>query len=147
MAQVMTRMHLTFLGEPGTHASTRNTFKIVAMLYAAYTIYGVALEIASPTPDDDDDPPVNPVVALMKAGGTVAFTIYSIYALMKTREFVRIKYSISEGRFGAFEDLLYSIFCSCCTVAQMARHTGEYETYKGTCLSQNGLPEDAPLNV
>lgn len=147
MAQVMTRMRLTFLGEPGSIESTKNTFTIVATLFASYTIYSIALEIAAPTPQSADDPKIDPIVSFLKAIGGVFFTLYVIYALMKTRQFVRNKYSIPEGRLGACEDLICSVACSCCTIAQMARHTGEYEKYSGKCFSTKGLPESAPLNV
>jgi len=147
MAQVMTRMRLTFLGEPGSIESTKNTFKIVAILFASYTIYSIAMEVAAPTPQNADDPKVDPIVSFLKAIGGVFFTLYVIYALMKTRQFVRSKHSIPEGRLGACEDLICSIACSCCAVAQMARHTGEYEKYSGKCFSARGLPETAPMNV
>lgn len=146
MAQVMTRMNLTFLGEPGRRDNTRDTFKIVCALFLSYTIYSIALEIAAPTPDDEYDY-TNPIVSLLKALGTVTFTFYAIYALMRTRESVRTKHSIPVGKCGAWEDLCLSTWCSCCTVAQMLRHTGEYEVYKGVCLSERGLPQDSPLNV
>ena len=147
MAQVMTRMNLTFLGSPGSREVAKSTFKIVAVLFFSYTIYSIALEIAAPTPDTDDDIPVNPLVAFLKTAGSLIFTLYSIYALMKTREFVRSKYSIPEQRLGICEDCLLSACCSCCTVAQMARHTGEYEKYNAVCFSTRGLADDAPVNV
>ena len=147
MAQVMTRMSLTFLGEPGSRDSTKMTFKIVAVLFVSYTVYSIALELAAPTPVDDDDTPVNPIISLLKSIGAIAFTLYALYAMMKTREFVRQKHSIPEGKLGACEDFMCSMFCSCCAVAQMARHTGEYETHKGVCCSTRGLEESAPLNV
>lgn len=146
MAQVMTRMNLTFLGEPGRRDNTRESFKIVCALFVSYTVYSMALEIASPTPDDDGDDS-NPVIYMLKAFGTVAFTFYAIYALMRTRESVRTKHSIPPGKCGPWEDLCLSVWCSCCAVAQMLRHTGEYEIYKGACFSDRGLPDDAPLNV
>lgn len=145
MAQIMTRMNLTFLGEPGRRDTTRDTFKIVCALFLSYTIYSIALEIATPSVGVNEA--TNPIISLLKAFGTVAFTFYAIYALMRTRESVRTKHSIPVGRFGAWEDLCASIWCSCCAVSQMARHTGEYEVYKGVCFSDRGLEEGAPPNV
>lgn len=142
MAQVMTRMKLTYLGEPGSRSSTMSTFKIVALLFICYTIYSIALEIAAPS-----DEPTTPLISTLKALGGICFSLYALYAMMKTREFVREKHSIPEGRLGVCEDLLCSLCCSCCAVSQMARHTGEYERYNGACCSARGLTEAAPLNV
>ena len=36
-------------------------------------------------------------------------------------------------------------WCSCCTVAQMARHTADYETYAARCCSDTGLPPNVQL--
>lgn len=75
------------------------------------------------------------------------FTIWSIYALMKTRENVRAKYSIPEEKCQGCEDLCCSVFCSCCVVAQLARHTGDYETYKGSACSETGHAAHTPSIV
>lgn len=147
MGQIMTRLNLTYLGEPGRRDTTKDTFKIVCALFFSYTIYSIALEIAAPAPDKYNGAPSIPMIALLKALGAVTFTFYSVYALMRTRESIRIKYSIPNGKVGACEDLCVSIWCSCCAVAQMARHTGEYEINEGVCLSDRGLPRDAPFNV
>ncbi len=77
----------------------------------------------------------------------VLFTIYSIYALMKLRENVRDKYSIPEQQCQGMEDLCCSMWCSCCVIGQIARHTGEYETYKGKFCSENGLAPNTPSIV
>jgi hypothetical protein len=37
--------------------------------------------------------------------------------------------------------------CTCCTVAQMARHTGEYEAYPHVFFSTSGHPPGTPLTV
>mmetsp|Transcript_10577 Transcript_10577/g.13042 ORF Transcript_10577/g.13042 Transcript_10577/m.13042 type:complete len:268 (+) Transcript_10577:111-914(+) len=144
MAQVMKRMHLTWLGAPGTEISTKNTYKIVLALVISYMVYEMALEIAAPSPTFDGDPTVPPVIALLKSLGTIFFTIYAIYSLMKTRQSVRERYSIPETRLHGCEDLACSCFCSCCVAAQMMRHTGEYETYQSRCCTETGLPQDAP---
>jgi hypothetical protein len=38
-------------------------------------------------------------------------------------------------------------WCNCCTVAQMARHTGDYEAHGARCCSETGLPPSASNDV
>mmetsp|Transcript_25016 Transcript_25016/g.30764 ORF Transcript_25016/g.30764 Transcript_25016/m.30764 type:complete len:262 (+) Transcript_25016:132-917(+) len=151
MAQVMKRMKLTWTGEPGEDHSTANTFKIVMTIVVAYCIYSVALDLVSPSllnPDAfDDDMESSPEIALAKIIGSLLFTFYSIYSLCRTRQSVREKFHIPEENCCGCEDLCCSLFCSCCTAAQMARHTGEYETYPGMCCTETGLPSNAPVVV
>jgi hypothetical protein len=39
------------------------------------------------------------------------------------------------------------LWCSCCTVAQVARHTGNYEDYPASCFTETGLSPGAPFGV
>jgi len=149
MAQVMKRMKLTWLGEPGEDHSTSNTFKIVMTIVVAYFIYSVSLDAVSPSllnPDADEEEQ-SPAIAAAKLIGSLLFVTYSIYSLCKTRQSVREKFHIPEEHCCGCEDLCCSLFCSCCTAAQMARHTGEYETYPGMCCTETGLPSNAPAVV
>ena len=144
MAQIMTRMSLTWLGQPGQRISTNDTFKVVVLLIAAYTIYDGALSIASL---DYTAETIPDHITVMKSVGGFFFSWWSIYSLCKTRQSVRRQYSIPEERCVGCEDLCCTLFCTCCTVSQMARHTGEYETYPGVCCSRTGHPEGTPLTV
>lgn len=144
MAQIMTRMSLTWLGEPGQKVATQNTFKVVVLLFASYMMYSTSLEIASL----DYTPTTVPIdILVLKVVGSVLFGVWSLYSLCKTRHSVRMQYQIPEERCVGCEDLCCSFFCTCCTLAQMARHTGEYETYPGVCCSTTGHPPGTPLTV
>jgi Cys-rich protein (TIGR01571 family) len=148
MAQIMTRMSLTWLGAPGQRVSTKDTFKVVVMLVVAYFIFSVSLEVASPGFDAEISVPI----AVMKNLGALFFFWWSVYSLIKTRQSVRRQYSIPEERCIGCEDLCCTLWCGCCTVSQMARHTGEYENYPApcystTCCSSTGHPKGAPLTV
>lgn len=144
LAQIMTRMSLTWLGEPGPGVSTKNTFAVVVALFVAYTVFANALELASLefTPDT-----LPVAISVLKAVGGFFFAVWSVYAVCKTRQSVRDQYSIPEERCGGCEDLCCSVFCTCCTLSQMARHTGEYETYRGVCCTSTGHPAGTPLTV
>ena len=144
MAQVMTRMHLTWLGEPGPRTATQNTFKVVVMLLMSYWVYSMALEVAS-LPYRQNPAPL--YITIMKLVGSLLWIAWTSYAMCRTRQSIREQYSIPEQRCSGCEDFCCSFFCTCCTLAQMARHTGEYETYEGKCCSSTGLPVDAPFTV
>lgn len=146
MAQVMQRLRLNWLGEYAPDAATKNTFRVVLTLVLCYTVFTVSLELIESYNGYYNIPAWVPVVRFV---GGVAFTIYSVYSLMKTRESVRAKYSIPEGGKcpAGMEDLCCSMWCSCCVASQMARHTGEYETYKGTCCSDTGMAAHSPSIV
>mmetsp|Transcript_8209 Transcript_8209/g.20306 ORF Transcript_8209/g.20306 Transcript_8209/m.20306 type:complete len:253 (+) Transcript_8209:280-1038(+) len=144
MAQIMTRLSLTWLGVPGHRITTQDTFKVVVLLVGAYAIYDTALEIASLDYTEDTMPPY---ITIMKSVGGSLFSLWSLYSLCKTRQSVRRQYSIPEERCVGCEDLCCSLWCTCCTISQMARHTGEYETYPGVCCSSSGHPKGTPLTV
>ena len=157
MAQIMSRMSLTWLGEPGERARTKDTFKVVVMLYVAYMIFSNAMELASQsyyTIDQDTglvntmDVPAYNWLMRMRMIGIVLFSIWSLYSLCKTRQSVRRQYSIPEEQYRGCEDCCCATFCSCCCIlGQMARHTGEYENYPGVCCSSTGHHEGAPMTV
>lgn len=144
MAQIMTRMSLTWLGEPGQKVSTQSTFKVVVLLLASYIMLSTSLEIASL----DYTPATTPTfIVVLKFVGSILFGTWSTYSLCRTRQNVRRQYSIPEQHCQGCEDLCCSLFCTCCTVSQMARHTGEYETYPGVCCSTTGHPKGTPFTV
>mmetsp|Transcript_22604 Transcript_22604/g.33186 ORF Transcript_22604/g.33186 Transcript_22604/m.33186 type:complete len:249 (+) Transcript_22604:100-846(+) len=144
MAQVMKRFQLTWIGEPAPSSAAKSTFLIVVALVFSYSIYAVSLEIAQM----GYDPAYVPLaIPLMKALGSILFTLWSVYSLCKTRENIRLRYSIPEERCIGCEDLCCSLWCSCCTTAQLLRHTGEYEKYRGKLFTQDGLEAGAPEAV
>lgn len=144
MAQVMQRMQLTWLGEPGPISSTRNSFKIVLTVVVVYCFYSSALGM-----------PILPHSNILTAvwfphfrfWGGLLFAFWFLYALCKTRENVRFRYSIEEEHCLGCEDCCCALACTCCTVSQLARHTGDYETYPSVCCSETGHPPGAPLTV
>jgi Cys-rich protein (TIGR01571 family) len=144
MAQIMTRMQLTWLGEPGARVATKNTFLVVIILLVSYAVYSTSLEIAS---IDYSAGTIPPVIVVLKSIGSFLFGVWSLYSLCRTRQSVRAQYSIPEERCAGYEDCLCAFFCTCCTLAQMSRHTGEYETYPAVCCTKTGHPPGTPLTV
>lgn len=37
-----------------------------------------------------------------------------------------------------------AFWCTCCTIAQISRHTADYEHYPAFCCTESGLAENAP---
>lgn len=144
MGQVVSRMQLTWLGEPGTLYSTRKSFTVIVALVCSYMIYSTALELASMPYAVGQGPAILP---LLKFFGMFMFSVWSLYALCRTRENVRARYQIPEEYCKGCEDICCSIFCSCCAAAQLLRHTGEYEMHPGTCCTKTGHPPGTPLVV
>lgn len=72
----------------------------------------------------------------------VGMICYVIYATANVRAELRKKYMIPASRCYDAEDLLYSGFCTPCTISQMTRHTTSYDEYQASCCSKNGLVTD-----
>mmetsp|Transcript_7632 Transcript_7632/g.10402 ORF Transcript_7632/g.10402 Transcript_7632/m.10402 type:complete len:253 (-) Transcript_7632:391-1149(-) len=141
MGQVMKRLQLTWLGDPAPTSSAKSTFWICVALVFSYSIYATSLEFSERAYDRDNLPILIP---LLKTLGAILFTVWSVVALCRTRENIRMRYSIPEERCIGCEDLCCSLWCSCCTVAQLLRHTGEYETYRSKLFTEDGLEASAP---
>ena len=74
----------------------------------------------------------------------ITFGMFVVAIATRTRKHVRSKYGI---RGTGLEDFCCSLWCSSCTIAQMARHTADYDNYPGLCCSETGLPTHAPAIV
>lgn len=146
MAQAMTRLQVTWLGEPGPLDRTRQTFSVVLLLVVALFVYSVALELAA-LPYSSIDIAAPDWIFYLRFVGNLLFTLWAVIALCRTRATTRARYQIPEAHCRGCEDLCCSFWCSCCVTAQILRHTGEYENYAGTCCSMTGHPPGTPLVV
>ena len=67
--------------------------------------------------------------------------LFVIFLLIKTRMFIRHRDQIFDETW--VTDVLYSIFCTPCTLSQMASHTVDYDETQAKCCSKTGLsPSD-----
>jgi Cys-rich protein (TIGR01571 family) len=144
MAQVISRMQLTWLGQPGPSGNTRPAFTVIVMLVAAFFVYSIALDLAALPYNINTTPSY---MAILRLSGNFLFTFWSIYALCRTRQSVRARYQIPEQTCQGCEDVCCAVWCGCCATSQMLRHTGEYETYPGVYFSPTGHPPGVPLVV
>lgn len=76
MAQIMTRMSLTWLGEPGQRVATRNTFKVVLILVVSYLIYCASLVVGTISYSAEELPIF---IIVLKTVGGFLFGLWSLY--------------------------------------------------------------------
>ena len=153
MAQVATRMKLNWLGSPAEGDLWRNTFKIVVSIVVLYYVISGILGPFKPDYEYDEKtgemvqvgpdaplwvPIINNIVGM-------SFGVYSLIVMIKVRRSVRQRYEIeAETCCGDTEDCCCVFFCNCCTVAQMARHTADYDQRRALCCTNTGMPDPPP---
>jgi Cys-rich protein (TIGR01571 family) len=77
----------------------------------------------------------------------IAFGVFGVFVVARTRGRIRSRYGIPERRCIGCEDCCRAFWCACCTVSQMARHTADYENYAALCCGETGLSPNAPSIV
>lgn len=176
IAQVMTRMKLDVLGRPTTtQRAPVLTFRVIlgivlTEVFLSQVVRPIAFVMTHNYIASMMDP--NVVVAVPKEGMEglanfldtffllirIALALFTLYLVIVTRAYVRNKYGISNkycngnessNRSGgvSFEDCCCSFWCCCCTTGQLARHTMDYDTYRGVCCSDTGVPDYVPSVV
>mmetsp|Transcript_1627 Transcript_1627/g.2152 ORF Transcript_1627/g.2152 Transcript_1627/m.2152 type:complete len:263 (+) Transcript_1627:123-911(+) len=146
MAQVLTRLKMNMFGKPSPEA-WRFTFKRIFILVFSYWILASFLRPPPPTFELDDEgttiavpPDVPPWQGIAYYIISTAFGIYTLLVLMRTRAAVRARFQIPEQQCHGMEDCCCALWCGCCTVAQLARQTGDYENTSAICCTETGLP-------
>ena len=66
---------------------------------------------------------------------------FAVFVAQSTRSSIREKFMIREERCYDLEDVMCASTCLPCTVAQMSRHTANYDDYEAVCCSKTGLPD------
>ena len=139
----------------------RNTFFIIVVIWIATIIARmVAAAILGPMLAEDIEKQKNSssefvtwttihyiLLQTIYCSINVAFGIFIIIVMMRARYYIRQRSQIPERQCYGCEDLCCSIFCSCCTLTQMARHTADYDLYRAVYCSDTGMPCNAPLVI
>jgi Cys-rich protein (TIGR01571 family) len=129
MAQIITRMKLTWNGREGPPEETSLSFnRIVLSLVFTMGVFWV------------------PVM------GSICMIAYYlaviVYIGSHVRAYMRLRYKIPSTlptRCGdRVDDVCMMLFCGCCSTIQMARHTHDDKEYPGFACTTNGLEFDAP---
>lgn len=139
LGQVNNRLKLTWLGNEGTIAQTVTTFRIFLLISLVHFVVTILVSL----------PDVNAYIYARSIFNFLDFLfwLFAAFLIIKTRNHIRSKYSIPEQNCRGCEDICCAFWCSCCTVAQMSRHTADYETYTGLCCSETGQGRHAPSIV
>jgi len=154
----MHRLKLTWLGNEGTIAKTTATFRICLSITLVYILidnivkflaFRTLFKIIINENEYGDTVDIDSFYALVNWHRSLSFFfgIFIITLVAKLRNRIRSKYGIPEEQCAGCEDCCCSFWCNCCTVAQMARHTADYDTYAGLCCSETGMPPHAPSIV
>ena len=150
LGQVMTRLKLTWSAqEGGNPAQTSSTFRIIAFLWITWLSLRILpnyFTVASTDEYGELNMTGGFVILFLSLLG-MAISIFFFIITCKTRRHIREKYQIPEQQCHGCEDCCCTYWCSCCTVAQMARHTGDYANHGARWCSETGLPPNAPSIV
>jgi Cys-rich protein (TIGR01571 family) len=149
LGQVMTRLHLDWLGSSMTIPSSCSTFKILVVSCFLWLAMDNGLSIITETYTytqlDEDLYTTTPVpywaVVLngIRRSITYAYGLYLLIVMIRARSYLRSKYAIPEQYCTGCEDCCCSFWCHCCVVAQMARHLNDYEHNEASCCTDTGL--------
>jgi len=149
LAQVMTRLRLTWQGAPGV--DYKKTFKIVVIAYIfTMVVYSVLEAVEKSIYGEDEiealengvkyEPPMTYyVLSRISSAVYFLFWIFMLYIIINTRRHIRRRSNIPEKHCSGCEDCCCALFCSFCTVTQMARHTVDYNFQNASCCSETGL--------
>uniref|UniRef100_A0A7S3Q0T5 Uncharacterized protein n=1 Tax=Chaetoceros debilis TaxID=122233 RepID=A0A7S3Q0T5_9STRA len=66
-----------------------------------------------------------------------------LFKTIRTRRQIRKYFDIEDGSCNnSSGDLVVGLFCTCCTISQMNRHSSDFNTYREQPLSSTGLPQN-----
>uniref|UniRef100_A0A7S2IA07 Uncharacterized protein n=1 Tax=Helicotheca tamesis TaxID=374047 RepID=A0A7S2IA07_9STRA len=145
MGQVLTRMKMSWCGNYASESEWRSTYRYIIYTFIAYVV--ISSLTAPPPPEyeyiNDELVNVAPDGPLWQSIvyniTNAAFGLYTLFVLIKLRRAVREKDEIPEKRCKGCEDCCCVFWCGCCTVAQLARQTADYDVQEATCCSDTGL--------
>eukprot|EP00934_Nitzschia_sp_Nitz4_P006189 Nitzschia sp. Nitz4//scaffold81_size91200//22870//24707//NITZ4_004980-RA/size91200-snap-gene-0.29-mRNA-1//-1//CDS//3329558692//6179//frame0 len=150
LGQILTRMGLDFTGQPPEgflprHGlwSTRGTIACIVGFWIALNVIvflGFRVKYTEGVPISGGD--VASIVLIN--GGMFA---YVVYAVSNARSHIRNKYLIREKGCRDLEDILLAGAAMPCTLAQMGRHTAQYDDYEAVCCNDTGLPEGVESDI
>jgi PLAC8 family len=154
MAQVLTRLKLDWMAQPGPDSAWQYTFRRIFTIVLVYWL--IYLTMAPPTSAYEYDENTHTSVLLPGAypawKNTVytmsfwLFTVYTVIVMTRLRRQVRVRYDISV-KYPAYmgdlwEDACVSIWCGCCSIAQLARQTADYDKEGAAYCTKTGLVDD-----
>jgi Cys-rich protein (TIGR01571 family) len=162
LGQVMTRMKLNAWARPlsAGHSPKRSACKIILFWSVLFSVLNFILQRVivnnSNRYDGDDnidnsnqdtetnDPGWVVFLSIMRSLTEVAFVLYVLILTIRTRQYIRQKYTIPETRCHGCEDCCCSFWCAPCVTCQLLRQSADYRLYPASCCSEDGLTSQAP---
>ena len=126
----MMRLNLLMSGKQGNQSKAKCTFFTILAITGLFFTLNLVFTNAT-------------VLGVM----SFLFALFLLYLTYITRLFIRQRYGIPESCCVGCEDVCVTIFCQCCTISQMARHTVDYDTYRASLCSTTGIPGSVPVSV
>eukprot|EP00978_Attheya_sp_CCMP212_P006016 scaffold13544_cov50-Attheya_sp.AAC.5 len=151
LGQVMTRLRLDWLGNPmsrrRTTSKTFQTYFVWTVVYLTVEYFFQRVLIHRLLDNDNKNDAMATIFYAFEQTLRLIWVLFSIVMVTKVRGHVRAAYHIPEHGCRGCEDCCCAVWCTCCTVAQLSRHTADYDTYNSQCCTATGLPDRAPSNV
>ena len=155
--QIVSRLHLTICGQAGIApirsrpviflsivTAVLTFFTVRVFLFLLITLHDPNLMKESSIEWIEPSTTYYVLCAIDDCVGLIG-TVLMIYQIYRVRLHVRARYAIPGN---ATADLTCSICCPTLVVAQLLRHTTDYEQYPSLCcLSATGIPITAPSIV
>jgi len=146
VGQIMTRMKLNWKGEEGSPEQVTTTYKKLVLIYIASLVVAVVYNNYNMYNRKEEDPPEGLGYLVYKIVH-VAILVYTIIVIARTRAIIRAESNIPEKNNGGCEDIVCATFCQCCTVAQMGRHTANYDVVQARFFTSDGLEHVTVMEV
>jgi Cys-rich protein (TIGR01571 family) len=146
----MHRLKLTWYGSEASNiAESCSTFRIMFWIGVFWIVLRLSQYVLPMTLADENGVLGDGAGMIIFIFNVLLLAIFAFYLLImcKTRRYIREKYQIPEQQCHGCEDCCCVYWCSCCTVAQMARHTGDYKAHGARWCSETGLHPGAPSIV
>jgi Cys-rich protein (TIGR01571 family) len=149
--QVIARLKFTVWGKPGSPAESAGAFRKIMIFTVAYTFISFLIfvvEVANASMVDEPTPFIFALMVIRRLMHYV-FLALLVFITWNLRANVRSKYAIPEDEScnTGCEDLLCAVCCNHLSIAQLLRHTTDYETYNATCCTETGVPPHVPSIV
>ncbi|GKY96859.1 hypothetical protein MPSEU_000645000 [Mayamaea pseudoterrestris] len=145
--QIQTRVGLDFLGRPleeGAPPPVPNRTTLLTVL-VSWFLMNIGLMAGC---NYKWSRGLNLTFADISAIALVNFSMiaFLVFITQSTRSSIREKFMIREHRCSDLEDIYVSTIALPCTIAQMSRHTANYDDYEAVCCSKTGLPAGVRVN-
>ena len=145
LAQLLTRLRLTWRAQESTPDETSLTFNRIVLTFIVVLWFGL--------------------IPFVSYGVALLFYLLVLYVSIRLRRYMRTKYAIApsiqcctsssssssqqqqqqqQQDDSHVDDCVCIFFCPPCSIIQMARHTHNDKEYPGYCCTTHGLEQDAP---